>query len=233
VRDEGRYDTKVVQTVYGVDSQGNRDVLGLYVEAHEGARNWGLVLEDLKRRGVEDVLFFCVDGLKGFKEVIAEVYPQSIVQRCVVHMVRSSTRFVKDKDIKAVCADLRKIYTSATEAQALNALAAFKEKWDKAYKEIAQKWEEAWSELMAFMAFKSDIRRMIYTTNPVEALHRVMRKVTKAKGAWTDEKALTKQLFLALTTNEKSWKRQAFNWKTVQKELIEQFGERFSKWVDS
>ena len=191
------------------------------------------MLEDLKRRGVEDVLFFCVDGLKGFKEVIADVYPQSIVQRCMVHMVRSSTRFVKDKDIKAVGADLRKIYTSATEAHALNALAAFKEKWDKPYKEIAQKWEEAWSELMAFMAFKCDIRRMIYTTNPVEALHRVMRKVSKAKGAWTDEKALTKQLFLALTTNEKSWKRQAFNWKTVQKELMEQFGERFSKWIDS
>ncbi len=233
VRQEGRYDTKVVQTVYGVDSQGSRDVLGLYVEAHEGARNWGLVLEDLKRRGVEDVLFFCVDGLKGFKEVIEEVFPQSIVQRCVVHMIRSSTRFVKDKDIKAVCADLRKIYTAATEGQALNALAAFKEKWDKPYKEIAQKWEESWNELMAFMAFKSDIRRMIYTTNPVEALHRVMRKVTKAKGAWTDENALTKQLFLALTTNEKSWKRQAYHWKGVQKELSEHFGERFSKWIDA
>jgi transposase-like protein len=144
-------------------------------------------------------------------------------------MVRNSTRFVSDKDIKAVCVDLRKIYSSADRQQARLALETFGQQWDKKYKEIRPKWEENWDELMAFMDYGQHIRRMIYTTNPVEALHRVMRKVTKSKGAWSNDKGLLKQLYLALKYNEKSWKHKAFNWVAIQRELIDKYGNRYEK----
>lgn len=231
-KQEGMFKNRSVHTVYGVDAEGRRDVLGLYLFDNEGARNWAMVLEDLQRRGVETVLFFCVDGLKGFSESIESVYPQAIVQRCIVHMVRSSTRFVSDKDLKKVCSDLRKIYTSANEDQARLALEEFGRKWDAKYKRIRPKWEENWSELMAFMSFSQHIRRMIYTTNPVEALHRVIRKVTKTKGAWVSDRALMKQLYLALKHNEKSWKRKAFHWKAIQLDLLDRFGETYGRYLE-
>ena len=229
VRESGHVLSKAIYTCYGVNTKGERDVLGLYLSESEGARHWGLILEDLQKRGVEDVLFFCVDGLTGFKDVIEQVYPLSSVQRCIVHMIRSSTRFVSHKDIKAVCADLRKVYTAANRQQAEVALEAFGMRWDKKYKEIRPKWEKEWEELMAFMDYGQNIRRMLYTTNPVEALHRVMRKVTKSKGSWINDKALVKQLYLALKYNRKSWKRNAFNWLPIQRELIEIYGERYEK----
>jgi putative transposase len=231
VRDDGRYVSKAVYTCYGVDAEGQRDILGMYLSESEGSRHWGLILEDLKRRGVEEVFFFCVDGLTGFKDVIKTVFPNSIVQRCIVHMIRTSTRYVAEKDRKSVCADLRKIYTAANIDQALIALSAFKSKWDKKYKEISSKWEENWDELMAFMDYTEHIRRMIYTTNPVESLHRVMRKVTKTKGAWINDKALLKQLYLVIQYNEKSWKRTAFSWIAIQRDLIDKFGERYEKYT--
>ena len=231
VRDAGQITTKAVYTCYGVTADGQRDILGLYLNDSEGARHWGLILEDIKQRGVDEVFFFCIDGLTGFKDVIEQVYPQSIVQRCIVHMIRNSTRFVNDKDIKAVCADLRKIYAAANRQQAELALEAFGQNWDKKYKEIKQKWEANWNELMAFMDYGHNIRRMIYTTNPVEALHRVMRKITKSKGAWSNDKALLKQLYLALKYNEKSWKRKAFSWVSIQRELTDKYGERFEKYL--
>jgi len=229
VRDEGHVVSKAIYTCYGISVEGQRDILGLYLDRSEGSRHWGLILEDIKRRGVEDVFFFCVDGLSGFKDVIEQVFSKSIVQRCIVHMIRTSTRFVSDKDKKAVCVDLRKIYTSANREQAEVALESFGQHWDKKYKEIRPKWEENWSELMAFMDYGEHIRRMIYTTNPVEALHRVMRKVTKSKGAWSNDKGLLKQLYLTLKHNEKSWKRKAFHWTAIQRELIEKYGERYEK----
>lgn len=231
IRQEGEVSTKAVYTVYGVTVHGKRDLLGMYLSETEGSRYWGLILEDIKRRGVEDVLFFCVDGLTGFKSVIEDIYPKSTLQRCIVHMVRTSTKYVSYKDIKAVCADLRKIYTSSNREQAAIALESFGQKWGAKYKEIQPKWEQNWEELMAFMDFKSHIRRMIYTTNPVEALHRIMRKVTKSKGAWVSENALIKQLYLFLMAKEKSWKRQAFHWLEIQRELIDQFGDRYEKYT--
>lgn len=231
-RHEGRFESRSVHTVYGIDAHGQRDVLGLYLFDNEGASNWARVLEDLRSRGVECVLFMCVDGLEGFAEAIESVFPQAIVQRCIVHMVRSSTKLVSDKDLKKVCADLRKIYTAATEDQARLALENFGRQWDAKYGQIRSKWDAAWPELMAFMNFNEHIRRMIYTTNPVEALHRVLRKVTKAKGAWVSERALMKQLYLALMHNEKSWKRTAYHWKAVQRELLDRFGEVYGKYLE-
>jgi len=231
VREDGKVISKAIYTVYSVTVDGQRDILGLYLSQSEGARQWGLILEDIKRRGVEDVLFFSVDGLTGFKDVIEQSFPCSAVQRCIVHKIRNSTRYVSDKDIKAVCRDLRKIYTASDRDQALIALEAFGEQWAAKYKEIKPSWEADWDDLMAFMDYGQNIRRMIYTTNPVEAVHRVMRKVTKTKGAWSNDKGLLKQLYLTLKYNEKSWKRTAFNWKVIQRELMEHYGERYTRYL--
>jgi transposase-like protein len=231
VREDGKVISKAIYTVYSVTTDGQRDILGLYLSQSEGARQWGLILEDIKRRGVEDVLFFSVDGLTGFKDVIEQSFPCSALQRCIVHKIRNSTRYVSDKDIKAVCRDLRKIYTASDREQALIALEAFGEQWNAKYKEIKPSWEADWDDLMVFMDYGENIRRMIYTTNPVEAVHRVMRKVTKTKGAWSNDKGLLKQLYLTLKYNEKSWKRTAFNWKTIQRELMEHFGERYVRYL--
>lgn len=228
-REGGKSATKVIYSVYGIDAEGRRDVLGIYIREAEGAHEWGRILEDLRRRGVEDVLFFCVDGLKGFSEAILTVFPQSLVQRCIVHMVRSSTRFVSDKHIKAVCAGLRAIYTAADVNGAEIALSAFKEKWDKLYPDIARSWEKDWGELVGFLDYTENVRRMIYTTNAVEALHRQIRKVTKTKGSWANDKALMKQIYLTLQYSTDSWNRKVFNWNSIAIELKEKFGERFEK----
>lgn len=230
-REDGVSSGRTIYTIYGVDTEGNRDILGLQVFKEEGARNWGLVLEDLQNRGVEQVLFFCVDGLTGFKEVINEVYPKAIVQRCIVHMIRRSTRFVSSKHIKKVCADLRKIYTAANRQMASQALELFKNKWAETYPEIAPKWEAVWDDLIVFLDYTKHIRRMIYTTNPVEAVHRILRKVTKTKGTWPNDRSLLKQLYLALKYNEKSWKRQAFQWTAIQRDLLDKFGDEYGRYL--
>jgi len=231
VREDGKVISKAIYTVYSVSVDGQRDILGLYLSQTEGARQWGLILEDLKRRGVEDVLFFSIDGLTGFKEVIEQSFPFSVLQRCIVHKIRNSTRYVGDRDIRAVCRDLRKIYTASDRDQALIALEAFAEQWNAKYKEIKPSWEADWDDLMAFMDYGENIRRIIYTTNPVEAVHRVMRKVTKTKGAWSNDKGLLKQLYLTLKYNEKSWRRNASNWRVIQRELMEYFGERYTRYL--
>ena len=229
VRQDGKVISKAFYTVYSVDAHGQRDILGLYLTDSEGARQWGLILEDIKNRGVRDVLFFCIDGLTGFKDVIEQVFPKSQVQRCIVHMIRNSVKFVSHKDVKAVCADLKLIYTSSNREQAAVALESFSIKWDKKYKEISPKWRSNWDELMAFMDFSANIRRLIYTTNPVEGVHRIIRKVTKTKGAWCNDMALLKQIYLTLTYNEKSWKINISNALNIKRELIDLFGERYLK----
>jgi putative transposase len=228
VREEGKVISKAIYTVYAVTVEGGRDILGLYLGESEGARQWGLILEDIKRRGVEDVLIFSVDGLSGFKEVIEGVFSESALQRCIVHKVRNSTKYVSGRDRRGVCADLRKIYTSSDRVQALLALEAFGEKWGKKYKEIKPSWEADWDELMVFMDYSENIRRMIYTTNPVEAIHRVMRKVTKTKGAWSNDRGLLKQLYLTLKYNQKSWKAKTGRWIPIQRDLMDYFGERYT-----
>lgn len=229
VREDGKVISKAIYTVYAVTVDGQRDILGLYLNESEGARQWGLILEDLKRRGVDDVIFFSVDGLTGFKDVIERVFPASSVQRCIVHKIRNSTRYVSEKDRKPVCKDLRLIYTASDREQASIALEAFGQRWDTKYKEIKPSWAADWDDLMTFMDYGQNIRRMIYTTNPVEAVHRVMRKVTKTKGAWSNDKGLLKQLYLTLKYSEKSWKRQAFSWVAIQRELMECYGERYAQ----
>lgn len=234
IRENNKVVTKAIYTVYGINAQGERDVLDLHLgqaEA-EGAKEWGRLLEKIRERGVEDVLFFAVDGLVGFSEAILEVFPQSIVQRCIVHMIRTSLKFVDDKDVKTICKDLRAIYTADDEAGGLQALEKFAQKWDYKYPIISRKWRENWTELTAFFGYNAAVRRLIYTTNAVEGLHRMMRKVTKTKAAFTNEKALLKILYLNLIQNPKSWKRNVFNWAAISRSLLREFGERFSKHVD-
>lgn len=231
VKQDGVYVEKCVYSVYAIDLEGNRDVLGLYLSASESANEWGLILEDLSRRGVLDIFFICIDGLKGFKESINAVFPHAIIQRCIVHKVRNSVRFVGQKDRRAMCADLRKVYTSANQEQALLALEAFQVKWGQLGEKIANSWRQDWEELTIFMEFSGAIRKMIYTTNPIEALHRILRKVTKSKGSWVNEKALIKQLYLTLIESENSWKRKAFNFLSIQGEMELKFGDRYAKWT--
>lgn len=231
VRHEGVYSTRAFYTVYSVDWAGNRDLLGLYINQSEGAYNWGLVLQDLKKRGVEDILVICTDNLKGFSETIQEEYPRAIKQKCIVHQVRSSLKYVDDKDAKKVVVALRKIYSAPTEQAALSAFELLKQQWGTSYEYIVEQWEQAWEELMAFMNFGSHIRRMIYTTNPVEALHRIIRKIVKGKAAWVSETALLKQIYLALMHNEKSWKKSAYNWKSIQREIMCKYPELINKHI--
>lgn len=229
VRHEGQYDSRAFYTVYGIDAEGQRDLLGLYINESEGANRWGLVLEDIRERGVEDVLVFCTDDLSGFSQAISEVYPLSIIQKCIVHKVRSSTRFVDDKDTKALRKDLRTVYTAPTREAARTAMDAFRVTWGSKYGQLVESWERDWEELMAFMDYPKELRRMIYTTNPVEALHRIIRKLIKGKAAWVSDTALIKQIYLSLIHNEKSWKRSAYGWKAIQRDLTNKYGERFSK----
>lgn len=229
IREDGKVKTKAVYTVLGVDMEGERDVLGLYVGDAEGAKTWGRILHDIKDRGVEDVLIFCVDGLPGFNEVIEEVFPVSLVQRCIVHMIRTSLRFVSYRDYKAICRDLRKVYGAGSLTEAEQELKNFGAVWDKQYPEIREKWEKHWMELTTFFAFPAEIRRVIYTTNAVESLHRHMRKVTKTKGAFVNEKALLKQLYLTLERTRSSWARKVFSWPIIARVLHREFNDRIIK----
>ncbi len=227
VRENRKVTTKAVYSVYGVNMEGERDVLALFIGEAEGARQWARVLEYIKERGVREVLFFCVDGLNGFGGAITGAFPQAVVQRCIVHMVRTSLRYVSYRDRKEVCADLRGIYTQDTPEAALEKLAAFKERWRGKYPEIAAKWEKDWAELSPFFDHGEAVRRAIYTTNPVEALHRVLRKATKTKGAFINESALEKQLYLTLAHSQKSWKKTVRGWPDILRELHDQYPERF------
>lgn len=226
VRHEGRYESRAFYTVYAVDWDGNRDLLGLYVQGSEGATRWGVVLADLKKRGVEDILVVCTDDLTGFSEVISDVFPATIAQKCIVHQMRNSLKLVDEKDSKKVASDLRRVYTSVTREAAQSALDTFEAEWGKKYNYIVKQWQSKWDELTAFLDFPKEMQRMIYTTNPVEALHRTIRKIVKSKAAWVSDQALMKQLFLSLTHNEKSWKRKAHGWRAIQRELTDLYPER-------
>ena len=231
VRRDNKYESSAFYTVYSVDWHGRRDLLGLYIQGSEGASKWGLILEDLKNRGVQDILVTCTDNLKGFSEVISEVFPETIIQKCVVHQVRNSLKYVDEKDRKKVIVDLRKIYTSTTREQAESSLIAFEVSWADKYQYIIKQWKDNWDELLAFLDFPSGMRKMIYTTNPVEALHRIMRKLIKSKAAWVSETALTKQLYLSLTHNEKSWKKKANDWAKIQRDILSLYPDRVKTYL--
>jgi len=209
----------------GVNLDGERDVLGMWFQKTEGAKFWLAVLTDLKQRGVEDVLVCCVDGLTGFPEAIEAVYPQTWVQTCLVHLVRSSLRFVPYKDMRAVARDLKAIYTATNRDHAWEQLEAFAERWDPRYPMISASWTEHWERVVPFLAFPPDLRRAVYTTNTIEALNRQIRKIIKTRGSFPDEDSARKLLYLAITRAQRKW-RHTYNWNSALAALKIHFGER-------
>ena len=218
---------KAVYVALGVTRDGLREVLGLWVAENEGAKFWLFVMNELRNRGVQDVLIAVVDGLKGFPEAITAAFPEAAVQTCIVHLVRHSLNFCAWKDRKAVAADLRAIYSAATADQAAAALDAFEEKWAGKYASIAPAWRRAWQEVIPFFAFAPAIRKIIYTTNAVESLNRVIRKSIKTRGSFPTEDAATKLIYLAIRNFEKGG-RNVREWYAARNQFAIMFEERFN-----
>jgi putative transposase len=215
VRDGATVRNKAIYLAIGVNMDGLKEVLGLWIAQTEGAKFWLQVVTELKNRGLEDILIACVDGLKGFPEAIETVYPKTEVQLCIVHMVRNSLNFVGWKQRKEVAADLRKIYTAATEAEAETRLAEFAEKWDDRFPMIAKSWRKNWARVVPFFAHPPEIRKVIYTTNAIESLNMSLRKVTKTRSSFPNDEAVLKLLYLALRNIAKKWTMPIQNWKAA------------------
>lgn len=225
--------TVALYVVYGISVEGRREIVALYPgQGAEGASEWGRCLQDLKNRGLEDVLIICSDGLTGLKEVLQEAYPLARIQRCVVHKIRNCFKLIDSKDQKLVLRQLKGVYHTVNEPLARQALEDFARYWDGKYDIIVSMWEKDWDELMACMDLPASLRKMTYTTNAIENLNREIRRVTKTKGAWVSDKALLIQLFLSLDRNKKSWNKKVHQWATIRRELANLFGERFSKYIN-
>lgn len=228
IRANQRVINKSLYLALGINMEGHKELLGLWLAETEGAKFWLSVLTELKNRGLEDILIACVDGLKGFPDAIAVEYPQTKVQLCIVHMVRNSLRYVSWKDYKAVTADLKQIYHSATEREAQQALAAFGERWDSQYPQIARFWQGNWDNLITLFDYPPAIRKVIYTTNAIESLNSVLRKATKQRKLFpTDESAL-KVAYLAIQQASKKWTMPIQNWKLALNRFIIEFGDRLN-----
>ena len=226
VKEDHRYITKATYVVLGINMEGGKDILGIWIGEHESSKFWLNVLTELKSRGVKDVYLFCVDGLTGFREAIEAVYPKAGIQRCIIHQIRYSTRFVSYKDIKALMADLKLVYTAVTEDEALNNLIRFKEKWSKSYPSCVKTWEDNWDILSTFFAYPAEIRKIIYTTNIIEGLNRQFRQITKNKPSFTNDESLRKMLYLASKNIVKRWTQRCRNWDVVLNYLKVMFEDR-------
>ena len=225
VRDGGAVRNLACYVAIGVNLEGERDVLGLWFQRSEGAKFWLAVLNELKQRGVQDVLVCCIDGLKGFPEAIEAVFPQAWVQTCIVHLIRHSLRFVPDKHRRAVAKDLKPIYTAVDADAAAEALATFEHEWGQPYPMIGQTWREAWEHVIPFLAFPPDVRRVVYTTNTIEALHRQIRKTIKTRGHFPTEEAARKLIYLSIINAQKSW-RNTYHWSSALLSFKIHFGDR-------
>jgi putative transposase len=205
IRDKAGVRNKSVYLAVGVKSDGTKDVLGMWVEATEGAKFWLTILTELRQRGVEDILVLCADGLTGLPEAVEAAFPKAVFQTCIVHLVRSSTRFVPWKERRGVCADLRAIYTAESAEAAEAALEAFEARWGKRFPMVAPAWRRRWAEVTPFLAYPQEIRRAIYTTNAIEALNRQVRKVLKTRGHMPSDDAAVKLIYLAIRNASKKW----------------------------
>ena len=215
VRDSGHVKNKAVYLAIGMTIDGLKEVLGLWIAQTEGAKFWLQVVTELKNRGVKDILIACVDGLKGFPEAIESVFPQTVVQLCIVHLVRHSLNYVNWKERKEVARDLKTIYTSATDVEAEQRLAEFRMKWDAKYPMIGKSWQSNWTRVIPFFAHPPEIRKVIYTTNAIESLNMSLRKVTKARGSFPNDDAVFKLLYLALRNIAKKWTMPVQDWKAA------------------
>ena len=226
IRDEGTVKNKAIYVALGLNPSGEKDVLGLWIEQTEGAKFWLKVMNDLKARGLNDILIAVVDGLKGFPEAITSVFPQTLVQTCIVHLIRNSLSFVTWKDRKAILPSIQAIYRAENADMAIVRLKEFEAKWGKRYPAISQAWRRAWEHVIPFFAFAPGIRKMIYTSNAVEALNRSLRKVIKTRGSFPNDEAALKLLYLAIRNAGMRWRR-AIEWTNAMGQFAIQFGDRF------
>lgn len=225
-RTEGKAVKKSVYIALGLDIEGKKDVLGLWISETEGAKFWMGIVTELNNRGVEDIFIACIDGLKGLPEAINAVFPKTRIQLCIVHMIRNSTKYVSYKERKIICTDLKTIYTASTEAQGLDALKNFSEKWDSKYPMISKSWKNNWANLSEFYAYPKDIRKIIYTTNAIESLNFSLRKVTKNRSAFPTDEAIQKIMYLALTNASKKWTMPIRDWGAALNQFAVYFGDR-------
>lgn len=227
IRDEGLVKNKAVYVALALDAEGHKHVLGLWIEQSEGAKFWLKVMNDLKTRGVQDILIAVVDGLKGFPEAIGAAFPETVVQTCIVHLIRSSLAFVSWKDRKVIMPDLKAIYRAETAEAALDRLGDFEARWGARYPAIGQAWRRAWEHVIPLFAFPPTIRKMIYTTNAVESLHRSLRKIIKTRGSFPTDEAATKLLYLAIQNAGVHWRRPV-EWTAAMSQFAILFGDRFA-----
>ena len=226
VREGGTVRRKSAHLAVGVGVEGKKEVLGMWLEETEGAKFWLKVITELKNRGVEDILIACVDGLKGFPEAIATVFPKTIVQTCIVHMIRNSTRFVNWKDRKEVAKDLKPIYTAIDREAASDALEVFDEKWGKKYPMISQSWLSNWEKVVPFLDFPEELRRVLYTTNAIESFNARIRKLANGKGHFPNDDAAYKILYIGAVAAEKRWTRSPRGWSQALNQLALYFEGR-------
>ena len=230
IRDEGLVSNKAIHVALGVRADGTKEILGLWLEQNEGAKFWLRVMNEMKNRGVGDILIAVVDGLKGFPEAITAVFPDTTVQTCIVHLLRQSLAFVSYKDRKAVAAALKTVYRATDAVSGETALTAFEAGfWGQKYPAISQSWPRAWPEVIPFYAFHPDVRRLIYTTNAIESLNSKLRRAIRARGHFPTDEAAMKLLFLVLNRSEKEWTMPAREWSLAKAQFAILFGERFTK----
>lgn len=224
---DGRVCNRAVYVIYGINMDGYKDVLGLYIGENEGAKYWLQVLTELKNRGIEDVFILCADGLKGLPESVEVAFPKTTFQTCLVHMVRHSLNYVPYQEKKAVAADLKKIYQSATRDLAAEALDDFELAWGEKYAIIVKSWRQNWEKIIPFLDFPQDIRKVIYTTNIVESLNATLRKAVRNRGHFSTEDSLMKVLYLAIRGVSKKWNMPVRDWKLALNRFAIMFPDRF------
>ena len=228
VRNEGRIVKRAVYIAIGIDMEGHKDVLGMYVGQNESAKFWLSILNGLKNRGVEDILIACVDGLTGFPQAIEAVFPDTEIQQCIIHQIRNTTKFVSYKEFKPLMADLKRVYAAPTEEIARAELDGFDEKWSGKYPKIAKSWKDNWANLSTYFKYPEAVRRLIYTTNTIEGFNRQLRKVTKSKTVFPSDESLLKMLYLAMVDITKKWTGHRQDWGQIHSQLEIFFEERLS-----
>ena len=226
VRSEGQIVKKAVYIAIGIDLSGRKDVLGMWVGENESAKYWATVLNSLRNRGVEDVFIACTDNLTGFDKAIEAVFPRTDIQNCIIHQLRNSSKYVSYKDLKALMADLKKVYAAVDEPSADEALEAFSAQWDKKYPKISASWRENWPNLSTYFKFPEELRRLIYTTNAIEGFNRQLRKVTKAKAVFPTDDSLLKMLYLAMLDITKKWTGRRQDWAVIHAQLAVYYADR-------
>lgn len=226
VKEEGRTQSRCVYNILGINKDGRKDILGMYVSGSEGAAFWLSVITDLKQRGVEDILIASIDNLKGFDEAIRTIYPLTEVQTCIVHQIRNTLKYVASKDQKLFMADLKPVYRADNEQIAADELEKLREKWNKKYPMVISSWQTNWGKLSTYFKYPAGIRKLIYTTNTIEGYHRQIRKVTKNKGVFTSDMALLKLVYLATERIQQKWTMPLANWAQLASQLKIIFGDR-------